>query len=205
MAANTYIDIFIGVILSVFGFATSDICYSTNSRYSYIYNDIKYYTDSTYCSYTAGCCSTYGSAATCCSSSIYYYYYDIVYYTTSLSTGAIVGIVVGCLTALGIFIAIIICCCCACCRSQGSRQAGQVLTPVGATGAMVISTQNTTTQQGYAPQPYPQAQPGPAMAPAYPGNYNQAYVPDSTQAAGPVTAPYANTGAVAPPPYTNKY
>ncbi|XP_060080987.1 cysteine and tyrosine-rich protein 1-like [Ylistrum balloti] len=178
------------VTLTVFGFTAADTCYSSKRYYSYIDNDMRYRSDSTYCSYLTGCCSKFGESASCCSSDIYYYdgYYDVIYYSYSLSTAAIAGIVIGCLSGIGIFIAIIVCCCCACFRSTGPRTGGQVLTPVGV-GATVV-----TTQQQAFPQP-PPTQP-------YPG-YNPAFVPDSAPTPNAGAAPFNNE--MAPPPYANKY
>ncbi|XP_033745424.1 putative proline-rich receptor-like protein kinase PERK6 [Pecten maximus] len=195
MASKYTCMICVAIFFAVIGFAASETCYSSKSYYNFNYGTTTYQSDSKYC-YT-GCCSTYGLAASCCSSNIYYNYYTVVYYTTYLSTAAIIGIVVGCLAGLGIFIAIIICCCCAICRNRGSPQGGQVLAPMGGVGATVIATQNTTTQQAY-----PQAQPSPAMGQPYPG-YNPAFTPDSAPTAAPGSAPYAPTAA--PPPYSNKY
>ncbi|XP_069142637.1 uncharacterized protein [Argopecten irradians] len=201
MAANTYIVIFIVVIFSLFGLATSVTCYSTVRGEHVFYGDEYYYTDSTDCLYSIGCCSLYGFRPTCCLTDDLY---DDIIYSAAMSTGAIAGIVVGCLGGLGIFIGGIICCCCAFHRRPEPSPAGQIMTSVGGGGTTVVSTQNTTTQQAYPQQPY-QVQPSPAMALAHPGHQNPAYAPDSKQAGGPGPATYDNTGAVAPPSGTAVY
>ncbi|XP_033745425.1 uncharacterized protein LOC117330953 [Pecten maximus] len=198
MAPYTAVVIFVAINFSVIGFTASETCYFAQSYNNYdVYEGTKYYLKSKYCSSSVGCCYTYRDSDPCCSSDTSNLFTDAVSSTISMSTTAIIGIAVGCLFGLSLLVAIIVCCV-ACCRSQGSRQGGHVLTPMGGVGATVITTQTATPQQAY-----PQAQLSSAMGQSCPG-YNPSDPPaDSTPTAGPGSAP--DDTAMSPPLNSKKY
>ncbi|VDI45872.1 Hypothetical predicted protein [Mytilus galloprovincialis] len=90
----------------------------------------------------------------CCNSNTYYPCctdYSSIYSDFSLSVGAIIGIVIGVIVAIGTIVTIAVCLCCACARSTPSTQ-GHVITSAQPT-VSYVATSNQTGMQGYS-QPY---------------------------------------------------
>ncbi|XP_063399223.1 cysteine and tyrosine-rich protein 1-like [Mytilus trossulus] len=163
----------------------ADTCYKTSGSYVY----------STYCS--GFCSGTYGHD-TCLH---YYSYYDYSDAVSVVSTGVIAGIVVGCLFALGVVIAIVVCICKAVAKSSGSH--GQIVQPTATSGTTVAYTNASQIgQQTYydgnttylAQQPnYPHNYPPPSTG--YPSN--TAYPPNTGY------PPSSSNTIAQPPPYSN--
>ncbi|XP_035677836.1 protein shisa-4-like [Branchiostoma floridae] len=137
------------------------------------------------------CCGI-SSNPYCCSSCLFSQYTiscddDILY----LSTGAIVGIAVGCIAFVAIIITVCCCCCCACCAPCCCRSDP-------ATTTTVITNQPaaavTVAQTSY--QPYPQYPPPSGEMAQYPPP-GQQYPPP-----GQYYPPQGQQGGLAyPPPY----
>ncbi|XP_052072882.1 uncharacterized protein LOC127710940 [Mytilus californianus] len=179
-------------LLQIIGVVNSKTCYYYSSYYSY-YSNLR----SKYC--LLGCCSSYSSSPCCSSSSSSYYKYDIDIYRT-ISTAETIGIVIGSLIALSIFISIITCIC----RRMRQGAQGQVLSQP--TVAYITTTGST------APSTNPQT----AFQPTFgsnvnimgsteqlnvipPNNGNTAYPPST----GNTVYPPNNGTTAYPPSYDN--
>ncbi|CAC5364195.1 unnamed protein product [Mytilus coruscus] len=140
-----------------------DTCYKTLIGHTY----------STYC---AGYCTgLYGNQY--CDPSYYYYYYYEEY--TTISGGAIAGVVIGILVSIGIFVLLVVLCIRGCSRQTTGTVIGQ--TGGGPTVAVVNSSQMASS--GMQAQPYgygaPQQQPQNAgYSPPHqvPGNDNVHFI-----------------------------
>ncbi|XP_066284473.1 protein shisa-5-like [Branchiostoma lanceolatum] len=183
------------VLIVVLGTASGEYCSAYNDifgNYQQGFNCPRYTEgesyDESYCCGTSSipyCCdSCYLSQNTnyCPGSDIDYYF--------SLSTGAIVGIALGCLAFIAFIIALCICCCCACCKSNNRTQRTTVVQ--GQSGAAVTVAQTT-----YPGQQYPQYPPSSEMT-QYPPPGAQ-YPPPGAQYPPP-GAQYPPAGAQYPPP-----
>ncbi|XP_076113247.1 uncharacterized protein LOC143080940 [Mytilus galloprovincialis] len=154
----------------------------------------------TYCA--NGCCS-YTSYNPCCADYDNYNYdsdYDF-YYSSTVSGGAIAGIVIGSLVGMGIFITVIICVCNA--NRRSTAYGGQVVTSTnpGATVSYISTSNGTVAHVQPNGQPYTQPYTQPYSQPytqPYGGQVNGAF------AVGQTTPTYSKGNNSAPPPsYTS--
>ncbi|XP_046550092.1 uncharacterized protein LOC124259910 isoform X1 [Haliotis rubra] len=95
------------------------------------------------CAYS--CCGTTYYKYCCGSSS----FSSTYHYAYSLSTGAIIGIVIGALCLIGLIVGAIICCCVCCCRSSPGQR-GQVIQNQPQL-TVVSGTTNAAYTPGYGP------------------------------------------------------
>lgn len=126
-------------------------------------------------------CCGYDNEEFCCDPD-----YDDSWSNVSLSAGAIVGIVFGCLFGVGLIIAVFVICCCCCCRSkQGGKSDGSAAAHTQSK-PFVETTGGRVEGTGPVPPPYP------------PMEYGT--IPVQPQYGAGPTAPYPS-----PPPYGNSH
>ncbi|XP_071122454.1 uncharacterized protein [Mytilus edulis] len=154
------------------GFVLSDYCY-------------KYRFGGVYVSYCSGYC--YGSYGyQYCD---YYYYYDTSHIGT-LSIGAFVGLIIGCIIFFIFFVFVTVAICKSCTRSAG--QHGRIVNPAG--GVSVVQTGQQQGGPGGYHYGHPQMYSNGGYHPGYPP-------PQPMNAYGP-PHPQPMTGPPPPPAYT---
>ncbi|CAF1154094.1 unnamed protein product [Didymodactylos carnosus] len=122
---------------------------------------------------------------------------EFVCYSTTLSTAGIVGIVIGSLVGLSLFITCIVCICRSIARSRAQQPAVMVQYPVGSGG--IVYPNQPSWQQGY-PNPPPQHQGYPNQPPQHQG---YPYPNHPPQHQGYPNHPPQHQGYPNPPPNQN--